>query len=132
MTERSFLHQVQVYYEDTDFSGVVYHANYLKYFERAREHAIGSAVLARMFADDGLGFVVYKVELTFSDGAVFADLLDIRSTYELEGPYRMNWTQEAWRPDGKRPAVKGVVQLVCVNRDRQLVPIPQEYLPTTG
>ena len=31
-------HRVQIYYEDTDHSGVVYHANYLKYFERAREH----------------------------------------------------------------------------------------------
>ncbi|HBF45795.1 MAG TPA: thioesterase, partial [Shewanella frigidimarina] len=33
---------VQIYYEDTDFSGVVYHPNFLKYFERAREHVIGA------------------------------------------------------------------------------------------
>ena len=35
------VHTVRVYYEDTDFSGVVYHANYLKYCERAREHLLG-------------------------------------------------------------------------------------------
>ena len=34
-------HEIQIYYEDTDHSGVVYHANYLKYFERAREHMLG-------------------------------------------------------------------------------------------
>ncbi len=34
---------VTIYYEDTDFTGVVYHANYLKYFERAREELLGVA-----------------------------------------------------------------------------------------
>ncbi|MBT6176177.1 MAG: thioesterase, partial [Deltaproteobacteria bacterium] len=42
-------HPVQIYYEDTDLSGVVYHANYLKYFERAREHLIGPTELARLY-----------------------------------------------------------------------------------
>lgn len=37
--------KVQVYYEDTDHSGVVYHADYLKYFERARESVIGPVAL---------------------------------------------------------------------------------------
>ena len=61
------LHHVQIYYEDTDFSGVVYHASYLKSFERAREHLIGVDELVRLFREDGIGFVVYKANLTFRD-----------------------------------------------------------------
>ena len=51
-------HPVQIYYEDTDLSGVVYHANYLKYFERAREHLLGPTELARLYNEDGIGVVV--------------------------------------------------------------------------
>ena len=73
-------HRVQIYYEDTDHSGVVYHANYLKYFERAREHMLGTDELRRLFVEDGIGFAVYKAELTYKEGAVFGDTLVIEST----------------------------------------------------
>ena len=45
------VHPVQINYEDTDHSGVVYHANYLKYFERAREHSLGVEGVGVMPAD---------------------------------------------------------------------------------
>ncbi len=119
---------VQIYYEDTDFSGLVYHANYLKSFERAREHAIGRDELLRLW-DAGIGFVVYKIELTYSEGAKFGDILDIRSSYELDGRYRLNFFQEAWLPESKKPAIKGLVQLVCIDGNGRLVPIPTDSLP---
>ena len=46
-------------YADTDRSQVVYHANYLKYFERAREGVIGPEALVTLWKDKGLGFAVY-------------------------------------------------------------------------
>ena len=49
-----FRHAVQIYYEDTDHSGLVYHANYLKYFERAREHLLGVDELVRLLKEDGI------------------------------------------------------------------------------
>ena len=48
-----FHHQVQIYYEDTDHSGVVYHPNFLKYFERAREHIIGCEFLDKLWKEQG-------------------------------------------------------------------------------
>lgn len=65
-------HPVQIYYEDTDHSGVVYHPNFLKYFERAREHVLGSDKLATLWNEHGLGFAVYKANMTFQDGVEFA------------------------------------------------------------
>lgn len=125
---KTYHHTVNIYYDDTDFSGVVYHANYLKYFEHAREHAIGQTELVRMWDEEGLGFVVYKAEMQFSEGAVFGDELDIRSYCVKEGPFRLNWHHEVWCPGGTKAAVKGVVQLVCINKDRRLVPIPEPNL----
>ena len=95
------VHPVQIYYEDTDFSGVVYHANYLKYFERAREHLLGVKDLVDLYRDTGIGFVVYKAELTFKEGAVFGDSLEIRTTVRAESDYRAVFVQQVWRPGGR-------------------------------
>lgn len=116
---------VQVYYEDTDHSGVVYHANYLKFFERAREAVIGVDLLSRLWHEQGVGFAVYRADVSFHEGAVFGDRLDIRTTWEKESPYRVIWHQEAWRPGGVRPAVTGDIHLVCLDREKNLIPLPE-------
>jgi acyl-CoA thioester hydrolase len=115
---------IQIFYEDTDHSGVVYHANYLKYFERARESVIGPPELVRLWRDEGLGFAVYKASIDYQDGAEFGERLEIRSTYRRESDYRLIWHQEAWRPGGERPAVRAEIHLVCLDRQRRLRPIP--------
>ncbi len=117
---------VQIYYEDTDHSGVVYHANYLKYFERAREHLLGTTELVRLWREEGLGFVVYKCEMTFKEGAVFGDTLEIRSVPRAESAFRVVFQQDVYR--GDKLLVQGVVQMVCVDRERMLVPIPPGVL----
>ncbi len=118
---------VQIYYEDTDHSGVVYHANYLKYFERSREHVIGKQILVDLWKKEGLGFAVYKADITYSEGAEFGDVLDIRSSYRIDGKYRIIWQHEAWREGGKKPAVSCELHLVCLDRDKKLVSIPFDY-----
>lgn len=114
----------RIYYEDTDHSGLVYHANYLKYFERAREHVLGADELVRMYREDGLGFVVYKAELVFKEGARFGDVLQVRTKVVVESEYRAIFHQSVWRPDGPKPMVEGQIQLVCVNRENKLIRLP--------
>lgn len=121
---------VQIYYEDTDHSGLVYHANYLKYFERAREHVLGVDELVRLLHEDGIGFVVYKCELTFRQGAVFGDTLEIRSTPRMESAFRVVFQQDVHR--GSELLVQGVVQMVCVDASKKLVPIPRSVVERTA
>lgn len=116
---------LQIYYEDTDISGLVYHANYLRYFERAREHLLGPAELVRLWRDEGVGFVVYKCELTFKEGATLGDTLEVRTAPRMESEYRAVFQQSVWRPGGRGPMVEGVVQLVCVDKKNKLVPLPE-------
>jgi acyl-CoA thioester hydrolase len=114
----------RVYYEDTDHSGVVYHANYLKFFERAREDIIGIKTLADMWHEHGIGFAVYKVTIGYHDGAVFGDLLDIRTNWEKQGDYRVIFFQEAWRPNATKPAVTCTLELVCLGPNKKVIRIP--------
>lgn len=120
-----FVHPVQIYYEDTDHSGVVYHANYLKYMERGREHAIGVDQLLRLAREDDVGFVVYKAELTYKEGALYGDALEVRTSVETHTPYRIVFRQDMYRVGGDKPLVLGKVDLVCVDGQKKLVPLPE-------
>ncbi len=93
-----FHFQLQIYYEDTDFSGVVYHPNFLKYFERAREQVIGANELKRLWHSDGIGFAVYRSELTCQEGVEFADILDVRTVL----PSKANTAQCGNRRSGAK------------------------------
>lgn len=119
---------VQVYYEDTDHSGVVYHANYLKYFERAREHLLGIQELVDLYNNDGIGFVVYRADLTYKKGAEFGDHLQIRTTVRKESDFRLIFRQIAHLLKDDSVLVDGTIELVCVDANRKLVRLPDLVL----
>ena len=121
-------HSVQIYYEDTDHSGVVYHPNFLKYFERAREHVIDSNLLATLWTNQGLGFAVYKANLIFQDGVEFAEICDIRTSFKLDGKYKTLWRQEVWLKGAVKPAVYADIEMVCMDKQKKLQPIPGEIM----
>src|SRR5215467_11400089 len=78
--------EIRIYYEDTDCGGVVYYANYLKYFERARtqyleDRGISVAELLR----DGTQFVVVHAELDYKAPAKYGETLVIDTTLSEEG-----------------------------------------------
>lgn len=123
---------VDIYYEDTDFSGVVYHANYLRYFERAREHLLGRAELVRLWEQEGVGFVVYKASLEYKEGARFGDVLDIRTSVKLASPFRAVFDQQAWRPGGEKALVKAEIELCCVGAGQKIVQLPQSVRDRLG
>jgi len=116
---------VRVYYEDTDFGGVVYYANYLRYFERARTEWLRSLGVdhQRLARDDGLQFVVRRAEIDFLRGAKLDDELSITvECTERKHTYLM-LRQRALR--GAEPMAEGVVQAACVRRvDFKPSPIP--------
>lgn len=128
MSNKIYHHAVQIYYEDTDHSGVVYHPNFLKYFERAREHVIDSQRLNQLWNEQGIGFAVYKANMIFQDGVEFAEICDIHTSVVIDGKYKTLWRQEVWRPGAIRPAVIGDIEMVCLDKNKQLQPLPEEIL----
>jgi acyl-CoA thioester hydrolase len=124
-------HRVHIYYEDTDHSGLVYHANYLKYFERAREHLLGREELRRLYEEDGVGFVVYRVEMRFKEGARFGDDLLVRTAGFAESPYRVRFEQKVYRASDEVLLVDGEVEMVCLDASQTLVRLPASVLGLT-
>ena len=116
---------MRVYYEDTDFGGVVYYANYLRFFERARTEWLRSLgvdhqALAR---GAGLQFVVRRAEIDFLRGAQLDDELQI--TVELAERRRtyLMLKQRALR--GEEPMAVALVQAACIDRNSfKPAPIP--------
>jgi acyl-CoA thioester hydrolase len=74
-------HHLRVYFEDTDAGGVMYHAAYLGFAERARTEALRDAALphAMMVAEHGVMFMVRRIELEYFRPARLDDLLAIRT-----------------------------------------------------
>jgi len=72
---------VRVYYEDTDAGGIVYHANYLRYAERARSELLraSGADNASLAKDEGLGFVARRCTLDYIAPARLDDALAVRT-----------------------------------------------------
>ena len=92
---------VRVYYEDTDAGGIVFYANYLKFFERARTEwlrALGVQQQALLDAE-GAAFVVKNVTLDYHAAARLDDELAIRTSVEKMGRASIQFAQQAWRGD---------------------------------
>jgi acyl-CoA thioester hydrolase len=121
-----FTFPVRVYYEDTDRGGVVYYANYLRYFERARSEWLRGLGVnqERLAAVEGIGFVVARAEIDFKAGARLDDLLTV-TVLPLEKKKTYFWlAQEARLADGKICAAARI-QAACVrHRDMRPQPIP--------
>jgi acyl-CoA thioester hydrolase len=96
-----FTWTVRVYYEDTDAGGIVYYANYLKFFERARTEWLRSLGIHQqdLLALDGVAFVVRSATVDYLAGARLDDELSLRLTVEKLGRASVQFAQQAWRGD---------------------------------
>ncbi|MFE9084198.1 tol-pal system-associated acyl-CoA thioesterase [Brevundimonas sp. NPDC003935] len=109
---------VRVYYEDTDFTGLVYHANYVRYFERGRSDflrlaGVGHAELLEQ--DEPLAFVVAELNIRYARPARIDDALVVRTRYEaIKGP-RLIIRQTVER-DGEA-LCRADVTAVCIHLD---------------
>ena len=109
---------VRVYYEDTDFTGLVYHANYVRYFERGRSDFLRVAGVghAELLADDQpLAFVVAEMAVKFLKPARIDDALVVRTLYQrVKGP-RLMIEQAILR--GDETLCTATVTAVCIHLD---------------
>lgn len=93
---------VRVYYEDTDTSGIVYHANYLRYFERGRSDFLrlaGVRHLVMLEGENKLVWTLRRVVIEYVRPARVDDLLFVRTRYNLLAGARMNGEQEIVKGD---------------------------------
>ncbi|MEM9522435.1 MAG: tol-pal system-associated acyl-CoA thioesterase [Pseudomonadota bacterium] len=115
---------IRVYYEDTDMAGIVYHANYLRFIERGRSEMVREMGLdqTRMKLEDGVVFVVRRIEADYLGAAMLDDALDVVSKIAEVSPVRWVFHQEVHR-HGKA-LFRARVEIVCMTTGGRLVRLP--------
>ena len=122
----AFTWQVRIYYEDTDAGGIVFYANYLKFFERARTEWLRAAgVNQQVLAEaDSAIFVVKHASIDYQAPAKLDDVLDLTLSIEKLGGASIHFSQQAWRGDTLLATAH--VKVACVDartlRPRALPP----------
>ncbi|NRA70603.1 MAG: tol-pal system-associated acyl-CoA thioesterase [Gammaproteobacteria bacterium] len=125
----SFQFPVRIYYEDTDAGGVVYHANYLNFYERCRtEYLRNLGFDQEQLLKDNIAFVVRRCEIDYLLPARFNDLLSVTVTVTGNRRTSVTFEQQIFSQTGKLLST-AVVVVVCVAID-QMKPtaIPQHIL----
>lgn len=133
----AFAIPVRIYYEDTDAAGVVYYANYLKFFERCRTEWMrwvghDQSDLAR---DERIAFVVKSVSCEYLKPARLDDALSVGLEVEKLGRAQVVFRQHVRRESGAAPGsweelVTGTIQIVCVNVDKMKTTAIPDFLRT--
>ena len=131
ITERTTI--VRVYYEDTDFSGVVYHARYLHFFERGRTEALRSCGISHtelLARPEPLAFAVRKMTTEWVAPARIDDLLEVVTRFaEVKGA-RMRVNQEIRRAGAL--IARADVEAACMNLDGRPRRLPAEIAARLG
>jgi len=124
---------IRIYYEDTDFSGLVYHAAYLKFFERARTESLRScgvthtALLSRA---KPLVFAVRKMTTEWRAPARIDDILEVRTVFVAVKGARMLLDQEIWRDETL--IARAGVEAVCISLEGRPRRVPGDIVAKLG
>lgn len=136
----TFYYDFRVYLDDTDAGGIVYHANHIKYMERARREWLRERGVAHYSARDDYQFVVAKVDIDYREPLLMDDLLTISITAKKIGFASMDLVQHIYRnkPHDKyhnkqaieenMPASSARIKLACVDKSLKPARIPANLM----
>ncbi|MFZ2313593.1 MAG: tol-pal system-associated acyl-CoA thioesterase [Methylobacter sp.] len=112
---KNFNWPVRVYYEDTDAGGVVFYANYLKFFERARTEMLRAMGYEQdeLIATEGIIFVVRSVQIDYLSPARFNEQLQVSA--EVSEVKKASLTFEQVIARGDDVLCKGVIRIACLD-----------------
>jgi len=132
VTQVTHLFPVRVYYEDTDHGGVVYHANYLKFMERARTEFLRDAGLEldALEAEHGILFAVTEAHVCYRQSARFNDLLTVESVLTHVRGARLRFRQRIVR--NSVALIEGEIHLACIDRTGRARRIPSPVMARIG
>jgi len=122
-------YSLRVYYEDTDAGGIVYYANYLKFFERARTEWLRELGINQMtFLEQKIGFVVRRVEMDNIASAKLDDLLNVNSTITSLKRASLVFHQQITN-QAQQVLCTAIIQVACVNlQSAKPMAIPKSIL----
>ena len=107
---------LNIYVEDTDFQGFVYHANYIKFFERARSNfLLNHNIHQEILREKGFGFVIKRIEIDYLFPAKLNDELIVQTSVEKKSNARLIFNQKIIINKDSKLLCKGVVEVCFIN-----------------
>ncbi|MDP2902656.1 MAG: tol-pal system-associated acyl-CoA thioesterase [Methylovulum sp.] len=124
----TFIWPVRVYYEDTDAGGVVFYANYLKFFERARTERLRAMGYEQdeLLSKEGLLFAVRSVQVDYLIPARFNQLLHVSAKVSAVKRASLTFAQEITRGDDR--LCTGMIRIACLDADTMRPKAIPKYL----
>lgn len=119
--------EIKIYYQDTDCGGVVYYANYLTYFERARTEflrELGADIGELM--ERGIFFLVRRAEVDYISPARYGETVIVEVQAGKSTGASIELLYEIKEKASLRSIVKGTTLLVCVGKDMKPMRLPEE------
>ena len=128
MSRKKFFWPVRVYYEDTDAGGVVFYANYLKFFERARTEMLRAMGYEQdqLIAKEGIIFVVRSVQVDYLNSARFNELIQISA--EVVQAKKASVTFEQFITRGDDVLTKSIIRCACLDAQTMRPKVIPDYL----
>jgi acyl-CoA thioester hydrolase len=124
---------IRVYYEDTDCGGVVYYANYLKYFERARTHYLEERGLSIVdLLKEGIEFRVTHAEVRYRSAATYGESLTIDTTLSANRRISITFSHRIRELTSQRLIVEGSATLVTVDSHGKVKRLAPSFLEALG
>ena len=128
MKINKFIWPVRVYYEDTDAGGVVFYANYLRFFERARTEMLRTIGYEQdeLIANEGMIFAVRSVQVDYLRPARFNELLQVSA--EVVHAKKVSLTFEQQITRGNDVLCKSIIRIACLDANNMRPKIIPENL----
>jgi acyl-CoA thioester hydrolase len=129
VADKSFTLPIRVYYEDTDAGGIVYYANYLKFFERARTEWLRAlGVEQDTLLANNIGFVVTQVVMNNKKSAVFNELLTVTSQISTLKSASIIFSQQIYNASAQL-VCEAEIKVACVDKQAMKArPIPAKIV----
>ena len=121
---------LKIYIEDTDFQGFVYHANFIKFFERARSDFLSNNNISQeQHRNDGFVFVVKKIEIDYLTTSKLGDTLIVQSSVYKKSNARMIFNQKIINQIDNKIICEGDVEICFINiYTKKPKPFPDDLL----
>ena len=108
--------EFKIYVEDTDFQGVVYHANYLKYFERSRSEFLSNANISQKnLREKNTAFVIKGIKINYLKAAELGDQIVVQTSVEKKSKARMIFYQNVIHKITGKEFVYGEVEVCFID-----------------
>jgi acyl-CoA thioester hydrolase len=121
--------ETRIYYGDTDAGGVIYYANYLKYFEKSWfEYLAARGLSLAQWQEKGIYFIINRVEVDFITSAQYGEMIQVQTDVAQVKGASFTFQHRVILKDNGKLLAEGKNQMVCITKEGKPRRLPKEFL----